>query len=163
MYLMQHEAQKHLFDCLSWHSFSSDNCIINSWRKSNFVNVYGLNVINHDLLLIFILIFITIFKLILFFDIMPWFAAINEKGLLCQSRNHFKWQGCRSTLGVKQGKSIIQWIILSYFTHCILLIKLLKCIALLNYHRYVLLWSYCNRWGSLPCWVGHRSCISRSW
>ncbi|KAM7445988.1 ATP-dependent RNA helicase ddx1 [Porites harrisoni] len=29
--------------------------------------------------------------------------AINEKGLLCQSRNHFKWQGCRSTLGVKQG------------------------------------------------------------
>ena len=46
--------------------------------------------------------------LINIYDIMPWFVAIDEKGLLCQSRNHFKWQGCRSTLGVKQGKSIIQ-------------------------------------------------------
>ena len=49
--------------------------------------------------------------LINIYDIMPWFVAIDEKGLLCQSRNHFRWQGCRSTLGVKQGKSIIQWII----------------------------------------------------
>ncbi|XP_020603286.1 ATP-dependent RNA helicase DDX1-like [Orbicella faveolata] len=30
--------------------------------------------------------------------------AIDEKGYLCQSRDHYKWQGCRSTLGVKQGK-----------------------------------------------------------
>ncbi|XP_068698338.1 ATP-dependent RNA helicase DDX1-like [Montipora foliosa] len=30
--------------------------------------------------------------------------AIDEKGYLCQSRSHFKWQGCRSTLGVKQGR-----------------------------------------------------------
>ncbi|XP_067055706.1 ATP-dependent RNA helicase DDX1-like [Acropora muricata] len=27
--------------------------------------------------------------------------AIDEKGFLCQSRDHSKWQGCRSTLGVK--------------------------------------------------------------
>lgn len=27
--------------------------------------------------------------------------AIDEKGFLCQSRDHKKWQGCRSTLGVK--------------------------------------------------------------
>lgn len=42
---------------------------------------------------------------------MPWFVAIDEKGLLCQSRNHYKWQGCRSNLGVKQGKSNTQGII----------------------------------------------------
>ncbi|XP_029191100.2 ATP-dependent RNA helicase DDX1-like isoform X2 [Acropora millepora] len=29
--------------------------------------------------------------------------AIDEKGFLCQSRDHSKWQGCRSTLGVKHG------------------------------------------------------------
>lgn len=30
--------------------------------------------------------------------------AINEDGLLCQSREQFKWQGCRSLLAVKKGK-----------------------------------------------------------
>ena len=58
--------------------------------------------------------------LINIYDIMPWFVAIDEKGLLCQSRNHFRWQGCRSTLGVKQGKSIIYTVNhLSNFTHCV--------------------------------------------
>ncbi|XP_020905751.1 ATP-dependent RNA helicase DDX1 isoform X2 [Exaiptasia diaphana] len=30
--------------------------------------------------------------------------AISQDGLLCQSREMYKWQGCRSTLGVKKGK-----------------------------------------------------------
>ena len=85
-------------------SFSSDN--FSSWRKSNFVNFYGLKLINHDTFLFMLLLF-----LINIYDIMPWFVAIDEKGLLCQSRNHYKWQGCRSNLGVKQGKSITQGII----------------------------------------------------
>ena len=31
------------------------------------------------------------------------FVAIDAKGYLCQSRDHDKWQGCRSTLGVNKG------------------------------------------------------------
>ncbi|XP_048576898.1 ATP-dependent RNA helicase DDX1-like [Nematostella vectensis] len=30
--------------------------------------------------------------------------TIDEEGYLCQSRDFYKWQGCRSTLGVKKGK-----------------------------------------------------------
>ena len=39
--------------------------------------------------------------------------AISDDGLLCQAREQRQWQGCRSTLGVKEGN-------LSLFLHIIL-------------------------------------------